>query len=145
MPECEMCGTRTTKLTKVRIESAVLLVCDSCVKYGIPVERKRETVKSIILPPPPIASSRPQVAKKPPVKRSVSDKDMENTMLVDDYGELIKNAREKIGWTQDDLAKKIMERKNVLSSIERNALMPDLRTARKLEKTLGIRLIEKVQ
>ena len=45
--------------------------------------------------------------------------------------------------SQDDLAKKIFERKNVLSNIERGELLPDISTARKLEKVLNIKLLEK--
>lgn len=112
------------------------------------MEKKREAPKTVILPTQP-ARPRPQSVSKPAVSKTVSrresDREMEDTFLIDGCGEAIKSARERIGWTQDDLAKKIMEKKNVLSSIERGALMPDLKTARKLEKTLGIKLIEKVQ
>lgn len=148
MAECEMCGENVPRLIKARIESAVMMVCEKCLKYGTPVEKKRETPKTVVLPTQP-ARPRPQPVSKPAASKTVSrresDREMEDTFLIDGFGEAIKSARERIGWTQDDLAKKIMEKKNVLSSIERGALMPDLKTARKLEKTLGIKLIEKVQ
>ena len=68
---------------------------------------------------------------------------MEDYDIVEDYAELIKNKREEMQMTQDDLAKKIFERKNVLSNIERGELLPDINTARKLEKVLNIKLLEK--
>ena len=48
-----------------------------------------------------------------------------------------------LAMTQDDLAKKIFERKNVLSNIERGELMPNISTAKKLEKILDVKLIER--
>ncbi len=62
---------------------------------------------------------------------------------MEDYARLIKSKREQMGMTQEELAQKILERKNVLSNIERGELLPDINTAKKLEKVLNIKLIEK--
>ncbi len=145
MPECEMCGAKTPRLVKVRIDSAVLMVCDKCAKYGTPLEKKRETPVPVVFQKPLQKPRVAQNARRAPHRQMSESADMEETVLVEDYGEVIKSAREKMGWTQDELARKIMERKNVLSSIERGALMPDIKTARKLEKALGVTLLEKIK
>ena len=101
-----------------------------------------------------ISSNRPEkkinvVTYKKPFKKSVTSRkpvrkeNIEELDVVEDYANLIKNKREEMQMTQDDLAKKIFERKNVLSNIERGELLPDISTARKLEKVLNIKLLEK--
>lgn len=146
--ECEMCGRKIEKTHKVRIDNAILNVCDSCSKFGVPVDSKRsynslassgERQFAVRMPEKkPVRAPQPYKTQKKPRKQTI---DYENLDIVDDYAELIKDAREKLSWTQEDLAKKILERKNVLSNIERGELMPDIKTARKLEKLLGIKLI----
>ena len=39
--DCEMCGKSVPRLSKVRIDGAVLNVCDSCAKFGTPAESIR--------------------------------------------------------------------------------------------------------
>lgn len=145
MPECEMCGSKVPKLIKVRVDSAVLMVCEKCAKYGTPLQKKQEAPNPVVFQRPLAKPRVAQNAKKATQRKPDGNADIEDTVVVEDYGEVIKSAREKMGWTQEDLAKRIMERKNVLSSIERGALMPDVKTARKLEKALGIRLLEKIK
>lgn len=148
--ECEMCGRKTTKLNKVRVDHAILNVCDVCAKFGTPVNpnqgydkvrfNKQDDI-TVTIPekkPTYVPQARKPQRKAPPRKRtSIEDLD-----IVPEYAEIIKEARAKLSWTQDDLAKKILERKNVLSNIERGELLPDIKTARKLEKALGVKLIE---
>ena len=71
---------------------------------------------------------KPVTTKKPVHRENVEELD-----VVEDYADLIKAKREEMNMTQDELAKKIFERKNVLSNIERGELLPDIATARKLE------------
>lgn len=144
-----MCGTSSDKLIKVRISGAILNVCPNCAKFGEPVEEKKFnniseniTIKfpekkiNVVTYKKPF--KKPVHTKKPPKTENVEELD-----VVENYSDLIKNKREEMKMTQDDLAKKIFERKNVLSNIERGELLPDLNTARKLEKVLNIKLLEK--
>jgi Predicted transcription factor, homolog of eukaryotic MBF1 len=45
--------------------------------------------------------------------------------------------------SQEDFAKKLQEKKNLIAKIEREEIKPDLQTARKIEKMLGVKLLEK--
>ncbi len=144
-----MCGRKITRANKVRIDHAILNVCDACAKFGTPIDPSHGYDKlkpgtsgdlTVTIPekkPARIATSRPR--PKPPPKRR---QNIEELDIVPEYADLIKSARSKLSWTQEDLAKKILERKNVLSNIERGELLPDIKTARKLEKALGIKLVE---
>ncbi len=148
---CEMCGAETDRLTKIKVDGAVLNVCQSCAKFGNPVEEKKfnKISENITIKFPEkkinvVTYKKPfrKVAPKKS-KNNRTNNDIENLELVDDYGYIIKNKREQLSMTQEDLAKKILERKNVLSNIERGELMPNIATARKLEKVLNIKLLEK--
>ena len=39
--ECEMCGKKTAKTTKIRVDGAILNVCDDCARFGKPVDAVR--------------------------------------------------------------------------------------------------------
>lgn len=65
--------------------------------------------------------------------------------LVEDYAERIRTAREKHGWTRQDLGGRVGEREVSLGHIESGALRPVDDVARKLERELGIILFEPVK
>ncbi len=146
---CEMCGEPSDKLTKVRISGAILNVCPKCAKFGDPIEEKKlnKISENVIIKFPEkkinVVTYKKPFKKQAPVRKPVKRENVEDYDVVEDYAELIKNKREEMQMTQDDLAKKIFERKNVLSNIERGELLPDISTARKLEKVLNIKLLEK--
>ena len=146
---CEMCGEPSDKLTKVRISGAILNVCPKCAKFGDPIEEKKlnKISENVIIKLPEkkinVVTYKKPFKKQAPVRKPVRRENVEDYDIVEDYAELIKNKREEMQMTQDDLAKKIFERKNVLSNIERGELLPDISTSRKLEKVLNIKLLEK--
>jgi len=52
--------------------------------------------------------------------------------------------RQKRGWSQKELAKKVNEKKSLIANIERGKMRPDYKVIRKLEKWLDIELEEEV-
>ena len=66
-------------------------------------------------------------------------------LLVENFNDLIKNSRESQGMTQKEFAKKINEKESIVHKIETGSIKPSIQIARKLEKTLNIKLIEKYQ
>ncbi len=136
---CEMCGKNVTFLRKVTIEGVSLEVCSECAKFGI--EAKKDVPKEEA--PRPIIAQRLEVREKRGRPRDVLEKgDKED--FVEDFGSLIRIARERAGMTQKDLAMKINERVTILSKIESNLMRPDDKIIAKLQKELGIVLKEKV-
>jgi putative transcription factor len=63
--------------------------------------------------------------------------------LVEDYNVLIRKARESKGWTREELGAKMYEKVSVINRIESGKMEPDIKLAKKFEKTLGITIIEK--
>ena len=56
--------------------------------------------------------------------------------------ELIKKKRESMGLSQKDFAIKLSEKESTIHHMENHTLEPNLALAKKLEKFLGIKLIE---
>ena len=71
------------------------------------------------------------------------EREDDNEMIVPNYSELIKDAREKLGITQGDLARELYERVYDLQDIEQGKKVPSFLLARKLERALRIKLIDK--
>ncbi|MEM0139233.1 MAG: multiprotein bridging factor aMBF1, partial [Ferroplasma sp.] len=138
------------KLIKVKIEGTVLNVCPNCSKFGVEVEEKEfnKISKNVTIKFPEkkinVVTYKKPFKKTAAKKRIVKKDNIENLEVVEDYAELIKNRREELSMTQDELALKVSEGKNVISKIERNAFMPNIEVARKLERTLNIKLLESV-
>lgn len=64
-------------------------------------------------------------------------------MLIENYGNVIRNAREKLGMDRKEFAEKLKEKEMFVRRIESNELVPDENMIKKIEKILGINLKEK--
>jgi len=117
---CDMCG-KDTKLFRVKIENAIMSVCDGCSKFGevLSEVKKAVEIKSV---------------------KKAENEVME--LIKDNYGLIIKKAREKLGLKQEDLAKQIKEKTSVIHKLENELIEPSLKLAKKLERFLRIKLIE---
>lgn len=144
--DCEMCGKRVPRLSKVRIDGAVLNVCDSCAKYGTPAESIRTRYPSASSNAPVESIKLPQkkivVPPSHPSSKRRRRENFDNLEVVPDYAELIREARARLSMTQDELAAQLLEKKNVIANIERGSLLPEIKTARKIERLLHIKLLE---
>ncbi|MBI2652297.1 TIGR00270 family protein [Candidatus Woesearchaeota archaeon] len=120
---CDLCGKVGNSLNRALIEGVELNVCSGCSKFGkvlAPIKRN--------------------VGKEP--TKEFPPKEEKVELLVEDYAEVIKKRRESMGLTQKEFANKINEKEITIHKIETGTLTPPLSLARKLEKILGIKLIE---
>ena len=130
MPNCELCG-QEKELVQAEIEGIGMFVCRNCARFGQVKESPEVQVKAV---------------KKIIKKSTYSEPHLEVTeTIAPDYAQKIRKAREKIGLTQEEFAKKINEKESLLHKMETNSFEPSLPLARKLEKLLGIKLIEKIE
>ncbi len=60
--------------------------------------------------------------------------------IVDNYGDIVRKAREKMGLTREQLAKILKEKESVIARIENYEMVPDDKLAKKLERVLKIKL-----
>ena len=130
--QCELCG-RTCDCKAATIDGVMMMLCPNCIKHGEVVQ----------MPKAPANIQKPLLdrIKKPPVKDIYKDMNKE---LVSGWNKLIKKAREKKGLTREELGFKIGERTVTISKIENGDLRPSDKMIEKLEKELGINLVEDI-
>lgn len=109
-----------------------MIVCEKCVKLGsISWEakpQKRMKIGAKPLPPKPST-------KKPSIEIS------EELELREDFSPRIRQAREKMRLSHEDLGKKIGEKVSVLRKIEGGKMTPNHKLAEKLEHALKVKLL----
>ena len=140
--ECEICGKPIEgKPIRTKIDGSVLEVCKECSKYGrvqrdTPLERQFVSRNK---------KGNPQKKNKPQSKQNLQRMRRHEPMdeLVEDFNIIVRKARESRGWTREELGAKIYEKVSVINRIESGKMEPDVKLAKKLEKTLNITLIEK--
>ena len=138
---CEICGKPIEgRPIRTKIDGSVLEVCKECSKFGrvqkdTPLERKFVSRNK---------KGNPQ--KRPQARQNVQRR-REEPMdeLVEDYNVIIRKARESKGWTREELGAKMYEKVSVINRIESGKMEPDVKLAKKFEKTLNITLIEKYE
>jgi len=115
---------------KVIIEGSEVTVCARCRDLGVakPVSRvSQQGVKKVILK-----------------KKSTPSRIEFTEELLDNYHLIIKREREKRGWSQEVLAKKIQEKASLIRKIESGEITPEPEVIEKLERLFDIKLREKV-
>lgn len=122
---CEVCGReiRGQPLRRV-IEGGRLTVCPQCARFG----------DEEWTPTPP----------KPPQRGRGSTGDLsrlETLTLVEDYGRRIREARERMNMTIEELARRIGEKESVIKNLEREELVPSEALIQKLRRALKVELL----
>ncbi|MGC8676267.1 MAG: multiprotein bridging factor aMBF1 [Candidatus Micrarchaeia archaeon] len=123
--ECEICGAEVNTLYEIEVEGARMLVCEVCA-------RGKNLTGRVV----------GEAAKRaePSVQASHATAGAEEEEIVEDYGEEIRKAREKLGLPLKVLAERINEKASTLLRVEEQKTLPSEKLAKKLEKELGIKL-----
>jgi len=122
---CDICGKSPVR-AQILLEGAKLLACGSCMRGGKVLHRFDDEGASI----------------ERPASVSVVETSEE---ITENYGKLIKAAREKSGLPLAVIAERVKERESYLQGLEHERFIPTVEVARKLEHELGIKLVEKTQ
>jgi putative transcription factor len=137
---CELCGRECKGGREAIIDGAKMFVCPDCLKYAEgPVQE--EPVRTI-RPPQPQRIITKKTQK--PERDIYKDKAMEKE-LVSNWNHLIEQARKKKGLTREELGFRIGERTVTIAKLENGDLRPSDQTIAKLEKELGIQLMEEIK
>lgn len=127
---CNMCGSEG-QLYKAEIEGTILVVCTNCAGYGkvlskvkAPLSEQREEIKKTFT-----SHAAPEVIE----------------VIIPEYPQKIKNAREKKGLKQKDLALLLHEKESIIHALETGNYEPNMDLARKLEKFFKITLVQEMK
>ena len=118
----EICGKNDSSSIAL-IEGAQMAVCSTCSKFG-------KILRSVDL--------QGHTTVQP---RATAEEDVEE--IIEHYGKMIRQKRESLKLPITVIAERIQERESYLEKIETEHLLPSLNVARKLEKELGVKLIQK--
>jgi len=136
-----MCGETIRGVPKViRVEGAELQVCNRCGKFGTEVQQPRRL--DIMRPAARTVTGTRTPVTAVPAQRKRDMFDYMEGEIVDDYADRIKNARLEKGLSQKDLALQMMVRELLIKKIEKGELIPEEEVRKKLEKVLGIKLVD---
>lgn len=127
---CEICGRPIEgEPIPVEVDKAVLYVCRSCAaQYG---KRATQQQPQAVAQKKPAPRPKPAAPRPPPLE----------VELVENFGAVIRRARENLGLSREALAAMLGVKETVLRRIEAGQLQPDLALAKRLERALGVRLL----
>jgi len=120
--DCEICGC-SSDLVLVSLRGTQVSTCQNCKKYGVEV--------------PKIVTAIPKI------KKVQSGDEEEEYDLVDNYTKIIQKARGNL--SHKDLAMKINETESLVAKIESGKIKPTEKIIKKLQRTLNIKIYEKVE
>jgi putative transcription factor len=123
MEDCELCGTSTRSVYVVNVEDVELRVCAKCAKGKKVISTHSDA--------PQVQASRP----------SMRPKREEDQTVIENYGTVIRKARERMNLPIGVLAEMLNEKETLLARIEQQHTLPTIELTKKLEKALSIRLI----
>jgi putative transcription factor len=133
-----MCGFQSENLRKAIVEGTFLQLCDKCIKFGEVVELKN--------PPKELVEKRLAITR---TSRYASGQlagfKGDEEVVVRNYAELVRRERERMGKTQEDVAKDLAEKVSVIQKIESGSIEPELKLAKKIEQYFKLSLIRKLE
>lgn len=121
--QCDLCGSRT-ELYQAVVEGSIVDVCRNCLKFGKQLEKKESF----------------DVDKLIKINKKLKEENL--SFLRNDYNILLREKREKLNLTQEELAKKLNEKISVIQKLETKSMTPNDKLVKKLEDFFGFKLTE---
>ena len=124
---CEICGNKIIDIRTIRIDTGILRVCNSCSRLGKQMSSNLNSNKSRIVRD----------------KKNSLDNFAYDDELVVNYGNIIRQSREKKGLSHEALGLQINEKASILKKLESQKLQPPDQLTKKLERFLNVKLLRK--
>ena len=129
---CEICGRPIRgQGHRVLLDGAEVVLCDECFA--------KLSKSGRVAPVPARKVSVARGGRQPARPRQ------EQMELVEDYPDIIRRAREAMGWTQAALAQKLRVSEDLVRKIEQGKVKPTIELARKMESLLKVKLLQPVE
>lgn len=148
--QCDVCGREIIgEPRKVIIEGAKMTTCSECAKLGSafwepePPRVRQHTSPKRRMKASAVKGAGAQNRRVSSSTSAFSSASTEEVEVIQGFGQLIKQAREKMGLTPEDLGRKIGEKESVIKKVEGEKIVPDVMLATKLERALKIKLLTK--
>lgn len=148
--QCEMCGKQTESLKVALVEGSELDVCSDCESFGEVLHEESddggagETAGSAASSGGTGGTASTTTSGGGGGGGGRRDPFEEMGALAADYPERVREAREAMELTQEELADRLNEKQSLIRKIERGDMRPDEDVRGKLESTLEVSLTEEV-
>ncbi len=157
---CEMCGEFAgPDLSESEVDGVKMFVCPKCTRFGSKVSEKKQAfvddseeseVTFVRSSPggkgPSVSHVKVKTGTTPtpvrPRQRSRRDVLRSDRVLVDDYGEVVKEARKAQGLSLEQFAQMINEKASLIQKLEKSEFNPPENLIVKIERKLDISLKE---
>jgi len=134
---CDICGREIVgPAFKVKVEGAKMLACRNCQRLGKPYQ------EDPVLPVP--QQPRPGLRRFPttPIRRAPElPREIQELDVAENFADIIRKRRMKLGMSQEELAKRVKEKLSVLQKIEIGKIAPNTQLCRELQHELKIKLL----
>lgn len=131
--QCEICGSEAGKKPiNIKLDGSMMKACEKCSKYG---KIQKEA-------PEAVAKRAKNIVNPTRNQAYISKYNEPKDDLVEDYNILIREKREKMKLSREELGKQIYEKVSVINRVESGKMVPDIKLVRKIEKALNIDLVE---
>jgi putative transcription factor len=138
---CEMCGKDVETTNRVLVEGSVLSLCTDCSRFGTVLTTPATALTAVRSGPVSAPTVVERLARR---SRRMEERDLFQELpdleLATDWHAKIRVAREKLGWTPEELAKRLSEKKSVVLKMESGSFHPPDTLVPKIEHLLKIRL-----
>lgn len=133
---CEVCGSPLrASPNRVEIDGAIMVVCNNCARLG-------KQVGPAVVTTAPVPVRMRMGPAQGAMRTTAAPRPAEPEYEVDpEYHLLIRQAREKMGLSQEQLGKLLNEKPSVIKMVESKKLKPDGTLTRKLMHELKINLL----
>lgn len=148
--QCEMCGKQSESLKVALVEGSELEVCSDCESFGEVLHDGSDDSSGGGEASTGSSSSSGGRTPSPSSGGGGGggggrrDPFEEMGALAGDYPERVREAREGMELTQEELADRLNEKQSLIRKIERGDMRPDEEVRGKLESTLEVSLTEEV-
>jgi putative transcription factor len=133
--QCEICGADIQgSPNRVVVDGSSLEVCKSCARFGKADDKWKPVPRKVV----PVERAFTVARPKP------RDHFKDLMEIVPEYGRKVREARESLGLSPEELGLKIKEKSTLIRKIEREEIIPEDSIRKKLERELKIKLTDEV-
>ena len=134
---CDICGREIVgQAFKVKVEGAKMQVCRNCQALGKPYEEDAAPQR-----PRSIPTGFVRLPRLPERRPAELPKEIQELDVTENFSDLVRKRRMKLGWSQEVLASKVQEKLSVIQKIETGRIAPDTQLCRRLQHELKIKLL----